>query len=178
VISRRSLLVALLVIGGCVDRGTRAEEFFGSDMWRTFEAASRLEAFRVVPAKGRVDNREPLTGNVRIVGAPFDPGENWLKLFALVEDPLGYDWSATPPSNPQPEILYRFIEQNGNQADLLISFSDNVMTLVRPGGPGKWVVMSRLRGRHIELAKRIFILDKFIQDLPGDAQSGPLRPNG
>jgi len=165
---------------GCVDPGRRAEEFFGKESWSVMEKADKLEGFRVVPLApmaGKVDPKGFVRGGVRIVGAPMDPGEDWLKLFALIEDPRSYDWGTKPAKAPVPEVLFRFITEDKREADLLICFAENMVSLgsSNPKEEGRWVSFLPARRRYVELVRRVFVLDQFVRSLKGGEDSPPLK---
>ncbi len=171
---KKHLWILLLLIAGC-DKGYQAEGFFGSDVWSVMEGAERLEAFRLAPSDKPIDGKRFLRSGVRIVGPPADPGENWLKIFSLVEDPRAYDWKRAVTGRPRPEVVYRF-SRGDKTVDLLVSFASNAVSLDWSNSTNErnWVDVTPARKEYVVLAQKVFDLDQFIQSLKtGEEEVGP-----
>ena len=168
--------IPVLLLVGC-DKGYQAERFFGSDVWTVMEVAERLEAFRLAQSDKHIDGKRYLRNGVRIVGPPADPGENWLKIFAVVEDPWAYDWKKPVVGKPQPEVVYRFSRGEKN-VDLLVCFASNAVSLDWSNSTNErnWVDITPARKEYVQLAQKVFDLDQFIQSLKtGEPQLGPME---
>jgi hypothetical protein len=173
---RSACAIAMLIMAaGCVDRGTQAERFFGESVWDAMEKAVRLEAYRLEPSDNPIDGKRTLKGGVKIVGQPLDPGEDWLKVLALVEDPRSYDWGSRNDRKPKPEVLFRFVA-GSKQVDLLIAFNANKASLDWSSSTDetKWADITNARPFYVELVQRVFLLDQFIRSLKPES-SGPNR---
>jgi len=67
-------LACLLTLSGCVDRGTQAEAYFGSDVWKVMEKAETLDAYRLVPPSLDRKAGPKVKGGGLIFTAKLDPG--------------------------------------------------------------------------------------------------------
>lgn len=153
---RYALLFVLLLFGGCVDRGYRAEEFFGSEVWAVMEKADKLECYLLEPAEPGYDG-EVLKGGVKRASQAMDPGEEWLKVFALLEDPRAYDWDAKTECKPVPQALFRFW-QGDKRVDLLLCLKCNLASLDWAGSRrmDNWVNISDARKNYLEILQKVF----------------------
>lgn len=154
--SHAVIVFVALALAGC-DRGTRAEEYFGRDVWSVMEGADKLEAYKLEPTTKPVDGKSVVHPGIAIVGAARDPGEEWLKLFSLLEDPRAYDWKSPVVGSVRPEFLLRFSRQR-ESVDVLISLSQDALSVgwADPSKPRKWVNIHDAKAGYAEKLSIVF----------------------